>query len=104
MSLNARSVFRIAALLAVATGYVWGAGQYVDLCAFEKRNADASAICGSMKPEMPLSEAEGRARAVDGAVVVTVDGRLMVRIPGQRLCVVETIGGRVRSAAVARNG
>ena len=50
------------------------------------------------------TKAEGRAHAVDGAVVVRVNGRLVIRIPGQSLCVVETVGGRVRSAAVARNG
>ena len=104
MSLNARSAFRIAALLALATGCAWGAGQYADLRAFEKRNADAMAICGSLTPGMPTSEAESRAHAVDGAVVATADGRLVVRIPGQSLCVVETFGGRVRSATVARNG
>lgn len=104
MSLNLRAAFRIVALLAAATGCAWGAGQYVDLRAFEKRNADAMAICGSLTPGMPISEAEGRSHAVDGAVVVTLDGRLVVRIPGQSLCVVETVGGRVRSAAAARNG
>ncbi len=104
MSLNARSAFRIAALLAVAAGCAWGAGQYVDMRAFEKHNADAMAICGSLAPGIPISEAEGRAHAVEGAVVVTVNGTLVIRIPGQSLCVVETVDGRVRSAAVARNG
>lgn len=103
ISLNAGSAFRIAALLAAATGCAWSAGQYVDLRGFEERNAEALAICGSLTPGMPISEAEGRAHAVDGAVVVTVNGSMVIRIPGQSICVFETVGGRVRSAAVARN-
>ena len=62
------------------------------------------AVCGSLTPGMPIAEAESRAHAVDGAVVVTVNGTLVIRIPHQSLCVVETVGGRVRSAAVTRNG
>lgn len=104
MSLNAKSPLRIAALLLVATGCAWGAGQYFDLRAFEKRNASAMASCSALTPGMSVAEAEIRAHTVDRAVVVTNSGRLVIRIPGQRLCVVETVGDRVHSAAVARNG
>lgn len=38
MSLNAMSAFRIGALLAVAGGCAWGAAQYSDARAFERRN------------------------------------------------------------------
>ena len=100
MSLNARSAFRIAALLVVATGCAWSAGQYLDVRSFEERNADAMAVCSALTPGMPVAEAGSRARAV----VVTESGRLMVEIPGQSPCVVETVGDRVRSAAMARNG
>lgn len=88
----------------VRMGCAWGAGQYDDLRAFEKHNADAMTNCGSLTSGMPISVAEGRAHAVGGAVVVTVNGTLVIRIPGQSQCVVETVGGRVRLAAVARNG
>lgn len=104
MPLNTRSVLRIAALLVVATGCAWGAGQYLDFRAFGKRSADAMAICGSLTPGMSVVEAERRAYTVDRAIVATNNGRLVIRIPGQSLCVVETDGERVRSAAVARNG
>lgn len=103
MSLIAKSPLRIAALLLVATGCAWGAGQYLDLRAFDKRNADAMAICSALTPGMSVVEAESRARAVDRGVVVTNNGRLVIRIPGQSLCVVETDRDRVHSAAVARN-
>ena len=103
MSLNAKSPLRIAALLLVATGCAWGSGQYLDLRAFEKRNPDAMAICSALTPGMSVVEAESRARAVDRAVVVPSNGRLLIRIPGQSLCIVETNGHRVHSAAVARN-
>ena len=104
MSLNAWSALRIAGLLLVATGCAWGAGQYLDVRSFQKRNADTIALCGSMTPGMLVGEAESRARAVEGAVVAPVNGNLVVRIPGQSLCFLEIVGGRVRSAAVARNG
>ena len=104
MLLNAWSALRIAALHVVAAGCAWGAGQYMDMRSFQKRNADAFAICGSLTPGMSVGDAESRAHGVDGAVVAPVNGNLVVRIPGQSLCIVEIVGGYVRSAAVARNG
>ena len=104
MSLNPWSALRIAALLVLATGCAWGAGQYLDARSFQKRNADAIAFCGSLTPGMPVGEAESRAYAVNGAVVAPVNGNLVVRIPGQSLCYVEIVDDRVRSAAVARSG
>lgn len=104
MSLNAMSAFRICALLAVAVGFAWGGGQYADLRAFERRNTDAMAICSALTPGMGVADAERRARSINGAVVASVNGSLVVRIPGQSLCVAEMANGRVRSAGLARNG
>ena len=104
MSPNSWSPLRIAALLLVATGCAWAAGGYLDARSFHKRNADAMAICGALTPGMSVGEAETRARSVDGAVVVPGNGKLVVRLPGQSLCFVEIVGGRVRSATVAQNG
>ncbi len=104
MSLNPWSALRIAALLVLATGCAWGAAQYLDARSFQRRNADAIAFCGSLTPGMPVSQAESRAHAVNGAVVAPVNGNLAVRIPGQSLCFVEIVDGRVRLAAVSRNG
>jgi hypothetical protein len=103
MSPNARPALRIGALLAIAAGCAWGAGQYADLRAFERRNPDAMALCGSLRPGMAVADAESLAHAVNGAMVATVKDHLVVRIPGERLCVAELASGRVRSAAVARN-
>ena len=80
------------------------AGEYLDARSFKKRNAGAIAICGALTPGMSVGEAEIRARAIDGAVVAPGNGKLVVRLPGQSLCFVEIVGGRVRSATVARNG
>lgn len=102
MSLNAMSALRIGALLAVAAGCSWGAGQYLDERAFERRNAAAISICGSLTAGMSIADAQSRARAITGAMVGAVNDRLVVRIPGQSLCVAETAGGRVRSAASVR--
>ena len=104
MSLIARSVLRIGTLLAALAGCAWGAAQYSDWRSFERRNPDAIAFCGSLTPGMPIADAQGRARAISGAMVAMVNHRLVVRFPGQNLCVVEITGGRVHSAAVGRNG
>jgi hypothetical protein len=104
MSLNAVSSLRIGALLATAAGCAWGAIQYSDLGAFERRSPDAMALCGSLTPGMAVADAEGRAHAINGAMVATVNDKLVVRISGQSPCVVEIAGGHVRSASVARNG
>jgi hypothetical protein len=104
MSLNAMSAVRIGALLAVAVGCAWGAGQYLDSRTFERRNADAIAMCGAFTPGMAIAEAKGRADAVSGAKVAFAGDNLVVKIPGQSLCFIVIVGGRVRSAAVARNG
>jgi len=53
---------------------------------------------------MAVADAERRARSINGAVVVTVNDSLVVRIPGQSLCAAAFANGRVRSAAVARSG
>jgi hypothetical protein len=103
MSLNAMSAVRIGAVLTVVAGCAWGAGQYLDVHAFGQRNADVTAICSSLAPGTAIADAEGRARSISGAVVATVNDRLVVRIPGQSLCVAEIANGRIRFAAVARN-
>lgn len=102
--MNAWSLLRIAALLLVAAGFAWAAGEYSDVCSFQKRNAAAIVACGALTPGMPAGEAERRARALHGAEVVQENGKLVVRVPGQSLCIVEIVGGRVRSSTVARNG
>jgi hypothetical protein len=104
MSLNVWSFFRIAALLLVATGCAWVAGEHLDKRSFQNRNSAAIAACEALTPGMPVGEAESRARAFHGAVVVPGEGKLLVRVPGQSLCFVEIVGGKVRSATVARNG
>jgi hypothetical protein len=104
MSLNPWSLLRIAGLLFVATGCAWAAGQYLDAHSFDKRNAGAIAICGALTPGMSADEAERRVGATGREVVVLENGNFFVRIPGQRLCFVEVVGGRVRSATVARSG
>lgn len=104
MSLNAMSAVRIGALLAAAIGCAWGTGQYMDVHAFEQRNAAAMAICSSLTPGMAVADAERRAHSITGAAVTVGNERLVVRIPGQSLCVAEIANGQVRSAAVARNG
>lgn len=103
MSLTPWSLLRITGLLLVATGCAWAAGEYLDARSFDKRNAGAIAICGALTPGMSVGEAESRARATVGAVVVPGNGNLVVRLPGQSLCFVKVVSGRVRSATVARN-
>ncbi len=103
MSLNAMSAFRIGALLAVAAGCAWGAGQYLDSRMFERRNADAIAMCDAFTPGMAIADARRRAEATSGAKVASVDHNLIVRIHGQSPCLIAIVGGRVESAAVAQN-
>ena len=103
MSLRAMSAFRIGALLAVAAGCAWGTGQYLDLRAFAERNAEAISMCGVFTPGMAIADAKGRADAIKGAKVISVDQNLIVRTPGQSPCLIEIADGRVRSAAVAQN-
>ena len=103
MSLNAMSAVRIGALLVVAAGCAWGAGQYSDWRAFQRRNPDAIAICALLTPGIAIADAERRARANHDAMVASANGGLVVRIPGQSLCVVEVADGRVASASVVRN-
>ncbi len=104
MSLIAKSTLRIGALLATAAGGAWGAVQYSDFRAFGRRNPDAIALCGSLTPGMTVADAEGRAHGISGVTVAKVNDSLVVRIPGQSLCVVDVTGGHVRSASVVRNG
>lgn len=103
MSLNAMSAFRIGALLAVAAGCAWGAGQYLDSRTFERRNADAIAMCDAFTPGMTIADAKGRANGISGAKIASVDHNLIVGIPRQSPCFIAIVGGRVESAAVARN-
>ena len=103
MSMNAMSAVRVGALLVVAVGCAWGAGQYSDWRAFERRNPDAIAICASLTPGIAIADAERHARASRDAIVASVSGGLVVKIPDQSPCIVKVADGRVASASVARN-
>ncbi len=91
MSINPWSAPRIAALLLVAAGAAWGTGQYLDMHSFQTRNADVIAFFDSLTPGMPVSQAESRAHAISGLAVALVNGNLVVRIPGQNLCLVQIV-------------
>ncbi len=93
---------RIALLVAATLACAWAVLRYLDVRTLQQRNADIVALCATLAPGMPAAEAERRARAAGAIVARTMDGRLVVKIPGQRVCVAETAGGVLRSAAVAR--
>ena len=99
----AKTILRIAAVLCAVLGCAWGAGPYSDDRSFERRNADALAVCATFSPGMPQREAERRANAIASATVATVNENLDVKIVRENPCVVEFAAGVVGSAAVPRN-
>lgn len=99
-----KSVLRITVLLAAIGICAWTVLQYFDARAFNERNAASVALCGLLMPGMSTFEVERRVHQIAGAAIHQLNGNLIVKIPHQSACLVETADGSVRKSSVLRNG